>query len=87
MVNKSGINMEEATNNINSFMEYYNSGKWIKDNKSTYEKICERMKDTIDMTNTEDAHIEADHILCEFLESLGFDELVTLYRKVYKWYS
>lgn len=52
-----------------------------------YEKMCERMKDTIDMRDIENAHIEADHILCEFLESLGFDELVTLYRKVDKWYS
>lgn len=25
-----GISMEEAANNINSFMEYYNSGEWIK---------------------------------------------------------
>ena len=25
-----GIGMEEAANNINSFMEYYNSGEWIK---------------------------------------------------------
>ena len=73
-----GISMEEATNNINSFMEYYNSGEWIKDGKTTYEKMCERMKNTIDMKDTEDAHIEADYILCEFLESLGFDELVTL---------
>ena len=82
-----GISIEEAANNINSFMDYYNSGEWIKDGKTIYEKMCERMKNTIDMRDTEDAHIEADHILCEFLESLGFDELVTLYRKVYKWYS
>jgi hypothetical protein len=82
-----GVSMEEAAKNISSFMEYYNSGEWIKDDKTTYEKMCERMKNTIDMRDTEDAHIEADHILCEFLESLGFDELVTLYRKVGKWYS
>lgn len=82
-----GISMEEAANNINSFMEYYNSGEWTKDDKTTYEKMCERTKNTIDMRDTENAHIEADHILCEFLESLGYDELVTLYRKVNKWYS
>lgn len=82
-----GISIEEAANNINSFMEYYNSGEWIKDGKTTYEKMCERMKNTIDMRDTEDAHIEADHILCEFLESLGFTELVSLYQKVDKWYS
>ena len=82
-----GISTEEAVKNMNSFMEYYNSGEWLKNGKIKYEEMCERMKDVIEMKDTEDAHIEADHILCEFLESLGYGELVKLYRKVYKWYS
>lgn len=87
MIGKSGISTEEAINNINSFMEYYNSGEWATSSETTYEKMCKRMKDVIDMRDIEDAHIEADHILCEFLKSLGFTELVSLYQKVNKWYS
>lgn len=82
-----GISTEEATKNINSFMEYYNSGKWLESNKTKYEEMCEKMKNVINIKDTEDAHIEADYILCKFLEDLGFDELVKLYRKVDKWYS
>ena len=32
-------------------------------------------------------HIKADEILCEFLDVLGFRELVFAYRHVWKWYA
>lgn len=35
----------------------------------------------------EEGHMEADKILCEFLESRGFQDVVEAWRKVGKWYS
>lgn len=32
-------------------------------------------------------HIEADDLLCYFLEELGYKELVKYYRKIPKWYA
>ena len=32
-------------------------------------------------------HRRADNIICRFLRSLGYDELVDLYEQVDKWYS
>jgi len=33
------------------------------------------------------AHIDADTVLCDLLEELGFKEVVELYNKIPKWYS
>ena len=35
----------------------------------------------------ETAHCDADHILCDLLETLGFKDVVQEYHKVKKWYS
>ncbi len=35
----------------------------------------------------EDAHSDADEILCELLISLGFKELIEIYNEIDKWYS
>jgi len=35
----------------------------------------------------EGLHHEADNLLCEFLETLGWKELVDAYREVEKWYT
>lgn len=32
-------------------------------------------------------HDEADNLLCDLLEELGYTELVDAYRKIPKWYS
>lgn len=40
-----------------------------------------------DSCDTEREHIEADRILMEFLEDLGYTSLVDAYDRVNKWYS
>lgn len=35
----------------------------------------------------EDAHIEADKILCDILDMLGFDDIVEAYNSIEKWYA
>ena len=82
-----GISMEEAANNINSFMEYYNSGEWIKNSKSKYEELCEQMRALQNSLDPEDAHGKADDILCEALKVFGCNELVELYEQIEKWYA
>ncbi len=37
--------------------------------------------------DTEDAHLNADDILCKLLRKLGFASVVDEYHKIYKWYS
>ena len=38
-------------------------------------------------TNTESAHVKADDLLCDLLDLLGYNEVVSTYYSVPKWYS
>lgn len=51
-----------------------------------YNSLCERMVNCVNL-GTEDGHIEADSILLEVLEKMGYKKLVKLYRELDKWYS
>ena len=53
----------------------------------TKEQAIKELADQIDNTDYEGAHLAADEILCEFLESEGHSDLVYEYKKVGKWYS
>ncbi len=37
--------------------------------------------------NQEDAHVEADDILCGLLNTLGYDDVVKEYEAIEKWYG
>ena len=54
--------------------------------KEEYNSLCEKMADCAN-SNTEEGHINADHILVEALEKTGYKKLVELYLKLDKWYS
>lgn len=82
-----GISMEEAINNTNSFMEYYNSGEWRENSKTRYEELCEQMRALQNSSDIEDAHGKADDILCEALKVFGCNELIELYEQIEKWYA
>lgn len=51
-----------------------------------YDSLCERMADCAN-SDTEEGHIDADHILVEALEKMGYKKLVELYLELDKWYS
>lgn len=52
------------------------------------DKYIEKMKDIVDFgSDIESDHHNADYILCELLEELGYTKLVDLYYKVHKWYA
>jgi hypothetical protein len=50
-------------------------------------KIIERLRKLQKDDDTEDAHKEADKILCEMLIKLGFEDVVKEYNEVGKWYA
>ena len=50
-------------------------------------KYLKQMQKLITNTDQEEAHIEADNLLCRFLEELGYTDLVAAYNKVEKWYA
>lgn len=52
------------------------------------EKYLNRMKQwEFNDYDKEESHVEADCILCELLEELGYTELVKMYNNVPKWYA
>lgn len=55
-------------------------------NKRLSEIYLKQMKEC-SKYETEYSHIEADNILCELLEKLGYTELIETYQKLDKWYS
>lgn len=52
-------------------------------NQELNEKYLSQMKSC----KSEADHEDADYILCELLEKLGYKELVDAYRDIPKWYS
>jgi len=46
-------------------------------------ELAEIRKDT----DTEVAHFNADGVLCQLLTSLGYEDVVTAYRDIGKWYA
>jgi len=50
-------------------------------------EMVERLQAEVDNDDTECAHGNADDILCELLEKLGYKEVVEKYNEVSKWYA
>ena len=46
-----------------------------------------RLKTIAEETDIEDAHIEADQILCDILDMLGYHDIVEAYNSIEKWYA
>ena len=53
----------------------------------TEEEAIERLEDLLDMEDTERSHYLADKILIAFLNELGYNEIVDLWKKVDKEYG
>lgn len=53
----------------------------------TYNELLIRMIRCSTMEDIEEAHIEADKVLCSCLVELGFGEIVNKWRKVSKVYA
>lgn len=53
----------------------------------THEEALKKLKESQDNGDTELAHGDADDVLCELLESLGYEDVVAEYKRVDKWYA
>ena len=53
----------------------------------TKEQAIEKLKQQQEISDIELAHSHADGILCDFLKSLGFEDVVSEWEKVEKWYA
>lgn len=53
----------------------------------TPEEAIEALKKQQDNGDTEEAHGYADDILCELLNSLGYEAVTAEFDKVHKWYA
>lgn len=51
------------------------------------EKYLQLLKDRCNSFDTEKNHLNANDILCDLLEELGYMDLVKEFRKIKKWYS
>lgn len=47
----------------------------------------DRMKEIANRKDTEGRHVDADKLLCEVLNSLGYEAGVEIYEKIGKWYA
>ena len=54
--------------------------------KDLSDKVCEELRDLQIYSDIEFAHAEADNILCGLLVALGYEDVVTEYNKIDKWY-
>lgn len=59
----------------------------MRSKKLLQEFIIGRLLECQANDDTEDAHFEADEILCNLLEELGYGDVVAEYRKVDKWFA
>jgi len=53
----------------------------------TKEEALQKPKEISTSNDTEEAHAEADGVLCELLTSLGCGEVAKAFEKIGKWYS
>lgn len=51
------------------------------------QQVIDKLRKVRLMDDTDIAHIEADDLLCEFLKSLGYQDVVDAYKAIKKWYS
>ena len=65
-------------------------GGVVREGKMTRRKALERLAEIagMDIGDPENAHYEADRILCEFLKGIGYRDIVAAYEAVEpKWYA
>lgn len=55
--------------------------------KKLEDKYLRQMREAGASSDTETAHANADDILCWLLEDLGYKRVVSVYRKIKKWYA
>ena len=55
--------------------------------RRTIEEIIERLKELQEDDDRESAHMQADWIICNLLDDLGYTAVTKEYEKISKWYA
>ena len=55
--------------------------------RRTIEEIIAKLKELQQDDDIEKAHLEADWIICDLLDDLGYTEVTKEYDKISKWYA
>lgn len=55
--------------------------------KQAVRKLLKIYKEWEETEDNEKAHGEADSVIADFLESLGYTEIVNAYHEIPKWYA
>ena len=55
--------------------------------KINTEEIIARLKELQQSDDTESAHIQADWIICNLLDDLGYADVTKAYDRIMKWYA
>ena len=53
----------------------------------TIEEIIAKLKELQQDDDIDGAHVQADWIICNLLEDLGYTEVIKEYDKISKWYA
>lgn len=56
-------------------------------NNKVQDVFVEEMQACVEMDDQEEAHSDADWLLCELLCKLGYTKVVEKYKKIDKWYA
>jgi hypothetical protein len=76
---KNSVDAQELANS--------DSREGSKMNEKLQKEYIEKMNQFLESDDPESAHYNADRLLCELLEKIGYTELVKRYKSVPKWYS
>lgn len=61
--------------------------QYSRSSKLTDEEAEEQILALNECNDLEQAHVDADHILCKLLEDLGYPKTVVAFRNLDKWYA
>ena len=64
-----------------------NNNNMTKKQKELIEKVKADLFKAVDNQDVENAHGDADDLLCDLLNGFGFEEIVKIYNNVDKWYA
>jgi len=58
-----------------------------KEHKALALAAIDKLRPLVDSGDWEEAHSDADRVLCDLLNALGFGDVVTQWEAVPKWYA
>jgi hypothetical protein len=53
----------------------------------TREEALKELAEIKQNKDTEEAHVDADDVLCQMLSDLGYEDVVMAYHQISKWYA